>query len=405
LYIQPSCREERDPMRTSETDTRILVTAAAGHTGSSAVRHLLNQGFAVRAFVRRDDDRAEALRQMGAEIFVGNLYDYRDLQQALTDVQRAYHCPPYAPNLLHGAMMFALAAEEAKLEVVALMSAWNPHPTHPGTLTREHWIANSIYRWMPSVGVIHINPGIFDFVYMMGLQAIAHFGLFAAPFGDGLNAPPSSDDIGELAAAVLANPAPHIGKSYRPTGPELLSPNDMAAIMGRVLGRKVTYKNVPFSMFAKAAATLGISTFEIAHLRHFAAELSADAFAVGAPTDHVQRILGRAPENFESVVRRYVAEPERITPGLKIGSKLSALAFTVRMLLRRTPNFDRWERERGHPLLVNPVLAHENPEWLDSASRGQLLTQSRTDNPAIGSRASTTRGRRVTQTQTTTQES
>ncbi len=98
-------------------------------------------GFPVRAFVRRNDARSETLRKAGAEIFVGNLFDLSDLRRALVDVQRAYHCPPFVPNLLHGTMLFALAAEEARLEVVALMSGWNPHPAHPTLVTREHWIA------------------------------------------------------------------------------------------------------------------------------------------------------------------------------------------------------------------------------------------------------------------------
>ena len=43
----------------------------------------------------------------GAEIFVGDQFDMRDLRRALVDVQRAYHTPPFAPNLVHGAMMSA----------------------------------------------------------------------------------------------------------------------------------------------------------------------------------------------------------------------------------------------------------------------------------------------------------
>ncbi|MCP5114115.1 MAG: NmrA family NAD(P)-binding protein, partial [bacterium] len=99
---------------------RILVTSAAGHTGSATVLRLLSEGFPVRAFVRRQDSRSAALSEAGAEVFTGNLFDMRDLRAALRDVQRAYHCPPFAPNLLHGSMLFALAAEEARLEVVAL---------------------------------------------------------------------------------------------------------------------------------------------------------------------------------------------------------------------------------------------------------------------------------------------
>jgi uncharacterized protein YbjT (DUF2867 family) len=178
----------------------VLVTSAAGRTGSAAVLELLRKGFPVRAFVRRKDSRSEALQEAGAEIFVGDLFDFRDLRGALVDVQRAYHCPPFAPNLLNGAMLFALAAEEAKLEVVALMSGWNPHPTHPAVVTREHWIANNLYRWMPTVDVVHVNPGLFAFTYLLGLPVIVHLGLLVGPWGDGLNAPPSNTDVGCVAS-------------------------------------------------------------------------------------------------------------------------------------------------------------------------------------------------------------
>ena len=121
---------------------RILVTSAAGRNGSSAVLELLRKGFPVRAFVRRNDARSETLRKAGAEIFVGNLFDLSDLRSALVDVQRAYHCPPFVPNLLHGMMLFALAAEEAKLEVVG-PDEWvestssPPSPPDPRALDRK----------------------------------------------------------------------------------------------------------------------------------------------------------------------------------------------------------------------------------------------------------------------------
>ncbi len=175
---------------------RILVTSAAGRTAAPAVLELLKMGFPVRAFVRRDDGRADVLRKAGAEVFAGSIFDPRDLGRSLVDVQRAYYCPPMGANLLHGAMLFALAAEEARLETVALMSQWNPHPTHPVAITREHWIANNLYRWMPTVDVIYVNPGLFAFLYLLSLPMIVHLGMLPLPFGDGLNAPPSNRTSG-----------------------------------------------------------------------------------------------------------------------------------------------------------------------------------------------------------------
>ena len=123
---------------------KILVTSAAGHTGPAAVQQLLEKGFPVRAFVRRRDARATTLEQAGAELFVGDMFDYRDLRASMVGVQRAYHCPPFGLNLLHNTMLFAVAAEEAKLEVVALMSQWTPHASHPSVITREHWLSNQV---------------------------------------------------------------------------------------------------------------------------------------------------------------------------------------------------------------------------------------------------------------------
>ena len=369
------------------TRPRILVTSAAGRTAMPTVLELLKKGFSVRAFVRRDDARAEGLRKAGAEVFVGNVFDPRDLRRALVNVQRAYYCPPMGPNLLHGAMLFALAAEEARLETVALMSQWNPHPTHPVAITREHWIANNVYRWMPTVDVIHVNPGLFAFVYLLSLPMIVHLGMLPLPFGDGLNAPPSNEDIGRVAAGLLADPGPHIGKCYRPTGPELVSPGDVAEILTGVVGRKVKYQDISLKMFTRAATAQGLATtFDIASIRYYAQDLSAGTFAIGAPTTHVEEITGTPAESFETIARRYVARPDLIVPGLQTGTKFGTLAFMLKMMLTRSPDLDHWERERGHPMLEAPVLAYESDEWRAAAEQKLLLLQgTRHEQPGMAS--------------------
>lgn len=351
---------------------RILVTSAAGHTGSLVAASLLDQGFRVRAFVRRRDARSLRLEKSGAEIFTGNLFDMRDLRKALDDVQRAYICLPFGPNLLHGSMLFALASEEARLEAAAVLTAWNPHPAHPSIHQREHWMANNIYQWMPTVDVIHLNPGLFAFTYFFGLPAAAHFGRLMLPFGEGLNAPPSNEDIASVAAAVLAQPEGHIGRFYRPTGPRLLSGYDAAEIVGRLLGRPVRYQDVPTWMFAKAAKAQGFSNFEIAQLRHYAQEIRGGTYEVGAPTDHVEQVCGRPAEDFETTARRYIRNPWLVHPRLKTGSKREAVQLMLKTMLTRVPDLDRWESERGYPLLEGPLLAHQSREWLKAAERKQI---------------------------------
>lgn len=355
---------------------KILVTSAAGHTGAPAVMELLAKGFPVRALVRRRDARAQRLERAGAEVFVGDQLDMRDLRDALAGVQRAYHCPPFGPNALHGATLFALAAEEAKLEVVALMNAWNPHPAHPAIHQREQWAVDRLFAWMPSVDVVHLNPGVFAFTYFFGLPAVVHLGRLMLPFGEGLNAPPSNEDIAAVAAGVLADPAPHVGQHYRPTGPRLVSGHDCAEAFTRVLGRRVRYQDVSTRLFIKAALAQGFSRFEVSQIRRYVEELRAGAYAIGAPTDHVEQVCARAPESFEATVRRYVAEPERVWARLAIGTRAGALRMMLATLLTPVPDLDRWEAERGHPALRAPLLAHESDEWRAAHERAPAAVPS-----------------------------
>ena len=64
----------------------MLVTGAAGAIGSigrNLTDMLLAKGHRVRALVRREDDRAGALRQLGAEVVQGDLIDLTAMHRAI----------------------------------------------------------------------------------------------------------------------------------------------------------------------------------------------------------------------------------------------------------------------------------------------------------------------------------
>ena len=69
---------------TQATDKRFLIVGAGGShgaTGNHVARQLLARGLSVRAFVRTADERAEELRELGAEIAVGDIRDYEVVRQ------------------------------------------------------------------------------------------------------------------------------------------------------------------------------------------------------------------------------------------------------------------------------------------------------------------------------------
>ena len=62
---------------------KTLVTSAAGKTGLPTALQLLEKGYPVRAFVRRDDHRSRRLKEAGAELFVGDQYTLADMRRAM----------------------------------------------------------------------------------------------------------------------------------------------------------------------------------------------------------------------------------------------------------------------------------------------------------------------------------
>src|SRR6267143_2047309 len=63
----------RPPSFEETTMTTVLVTGAAGDTGRPTVKLLLERGFRVKALVRKDDLRAQRLRDLGAEVVLGDM--------------------------------------------------------------------------------------------------------------------------------------------------------------------------------------------------------------------------------------------------------------------------------------------------------------------------------------------
>lgn len=338
----------------------VLVTSAAGKTGAPTVLRLLEMGFPVRAMVRRADGRSDALKQRGAEIVVGDLLDAEDVSNALKGARRAYFCAPLEPRALDASAIFAIAAQKQRLEMIAVMSQWLACPDHRSIQTRETWIADNLFASMTNVGVVTINPGWFADNYMAALEPISQFGLMPMPLGDGLNAPPSNEDIARVVAGVIADPEPHVGKTYRPTGPRLLSPQDIAAAYARALGISVKYVDAPVWMFSKVARTLGFPDYVIAQVNWYFEDYKKNAFAHGAPTDVVRDIGGTEPEDFETIVRRYVA---RSPFGARtLSSRMAAMGTMAKILMTASLDSETYARDHDFPTL-RASLAMDSSIW------------------------------------------
>src|SRR5215203_3958321 len=88
-------------MRERNMSKSILVTGAAGRVGGigrAIVEMLLQQGKAVRAMVRNEDERAQGLRDMGADVVLGDLLDLDSMHKAITGCEAMYFGMSVSPE-------------------------------------------------------------------------------------------------------------------------------------------------------------------------------------------------------------------------------------------------------------------------------------------------------------------
>ena len=103
----------------------ILVTGAAGRVGAvgrSVTELLLKQGQAVRAMVRKEDVRAQTLRDMGAEVVVGNLLDLDSMHRAIAGCERMYFGMSVSVDYLEATVNAAAVAKHHGVKAFINMS-------------------------------------------------------------------------------------------------------------------------------------------------------------------------------------------------------------------------------------------------------------------------------------------
>jgi NAD(P)H dehydrogenase (quinone) len=291
----------------------ILVTGAAGQAGGIGgliTGILLSRKIPVRAFVRRDDVRAEQLRRAGAEIFVGDLTKPEDLARVLVSCQRIYFGMSVSSAYLEAAIAMAAAArEQGTIEVLVHMSQMTVSQMSLRNMTsspqqRQHWLAEQALNWS-GLPVVHVRPTVFQenfFFLDWAAEQIRHDGTIRLPFGVGRTSPVSTQDVAEVVVAILLDPADHVHKVYELTGPRSEDLHLFASEYAAALGRPVHYVPVPLDEWREKELT----THELPKQVHdhflAMAELHA-ANRYDRRTPDVEAILGRPPRPIESMVR------------------------------------------------------------------------------------------------------
>lgn len=311
------------------TQHPILITGAAGEVGSVSgdiARRLIKQGYPVRAFVRTDDARAQALRDLGAEVFVGDLLKLADVVQALKGCRRIFFTMSVSPYYLDANLvMISAALQQGNIEVFVnisnieqsymtfehmstptshrlqwlggLVDDWSPQQ-------RAHWLSEQALNWS-GLPTVNLRATIFienPLLTWFPIKNVVDKGELNLPFAEAKLSPIAATDVAEVCTNILMAPGSHIGKAYALTGPELVSGTDIAKELSSELGYEVNYVPQPLEASDQVLDSVLAerSPHTAAHLKNLTRLIAGGRYE--EVTDTLEQLLGRRPTFFKEAL-------------------------------------------------------------------------------------------------------
>ena len=299
----------------SSHDSPILVTGAAGAVGSiggNVTKMLLAKGHKVRALVRRQDDRAESLRQSGAEVMQGDLTDLASMHRAIGGCARIYFGMSVSADYLAATVNTAAVARHHGIEAFVNISQMTvtqmsitestDSPQH-----KLHWLAEQALSWS-GLPVVTLRPTVFleGFFLLLAASGVRDADELALPMGAGKTSPISAIDVASAASVILDDPAPHIGRIYNLTGYESADLDHYAHVFSEVLGRTIRYRDVPVSSWSDKLLAAGTPAHTVKHLSVMT-ELNRQG-RYDRMTDELFKLTGQGPVSMFDFVKLHAAE-------------------------------------------------------------------------------------------------
>src|SRR6266576_1304152 len=293
----------------------ILVTGAAGQLGAvgrTVCGLLLDRGLPVRAMVRREDDRAAALRAAGAEVVVGDLLEPADVYRVVSGCRRIYFGMSVSSGYLEATLTMAAVVREVGVDVLVNMSQMTVSQmsiqnTTPSPQQRQHWLSEQALAWS-GLPVVTIRPTVFLEGFFLPLTgpSVRDRGRIELPFGLGKTSPVAAADVARVVAAGLADPGPHLGRIYELIGPRSQDLHGVAREFSDALNREVTYSDIPAEDWERELKKLGLPEHLTRHLVTMGEVHRAgrnDRLA-----DGVQRVIGQPAMSVREFVSLHADE-------------------------------------------------------------------------------------------------
>jgi uncharacterized protein YbjT (DUF2867 family) len=265
----------------------------------------------VRALVRRQDARADALRWLGAEVFEGDLTNLASMHRAIEGVARIYFGMSVSAAYLEATVNVAAVARHHGVEAFVNMSQMTVaemsiNETTDSPQHKLHWLAEQALAWS-GLPVVTVRPtSMMENFLVLAAAGVRDADELVLPMGEGKVSPVSAVDVALAVAAILEDPAAHIGKIYNLTGPESADLDHYARVFSEALGRPIRYRDAPLAAWSEKLLQAGLPAHLVSHLSVMG-ELNKQG-RYDRMTGDLFKLTGERPTSMYDFVKRHAAE-------------------------------------------------------------------------------------------------
>lgn len=272
----------------------ILVTSAAGRSGSHILDALHQRGLAARAMLHRERDDIAA-----AERVVADMLSPDDWKRACAGVRTVIHTGPASADEPVMGRWAVEAAKAAGVKHFIYISV-----IHPQT----EWLLN--HQNKRQVENALIDSGMpftilqpMHYYQNIDVAAVARSGVYASPYSPTLGVGfVDMADLAEVAAKVAAEPG-HAFATYEICGPDYLNSEEVAAVLSERLGQAIRNVHLPVADFvAHIPGTDGwLGEFLLRLMTYY------NRFGIRGNANVLTWLLGREPTDLRGYVARMQA--------------------------------------------------------------------------------------------------
>jgi uncharacterized protein YbjT (DUF2867 family) len=234
---------------------------------------------------------------------VGDMQETAVWQPITSDIEAIYHiCPNMHPAELEIGKLAIDSARTNGVRHFVYHSVLHPQIE----AMPHHWHKLRVEEALFASGLAFtiLQPAAYMQNVLAGWQSMVAEGIYRVPYPVATRfSLVDLADVAEAAAVVLTEPG-HSGAIYELAGQEILTPAEVASILGEMWGKPVTAVAQPLDEWQSQAQAAGLSPYAIDTLLNMFSYYAQNGFWGNGQL--LRWLLGREPTNFAQFAHRQI---------------------------------------------------------------------------------------------------